>query len=85
MHTITMVGAGIIALAVFAIGGAASGRTAAKGALWFLLPWLGVSLINLYVGTMRGHSVLTELGFFIIVFGLPALAAWGVTRLYGSR
>jgi hypothetical protein len=82
MHTVTMVGAGIVALAVFAIGGAVSGRTAAWGARWFLLPWLGVSLINLYVGTMRGYSFATELGFFAIVFGLPALAAWGVTRLY---
>jgi hypothetical protein len=82
MHTVTMVGAGILALAVFAIGAAVSGRTAAKGALWFLLPWLVVSLINLYVGTTRGYSVVTELGFFVIVFGLPALAAWGVTRLY---
>lgn len=83
MHTITMVGAGIVVLAVFAIGGALSGRSAATGARWFLLPWLGVSLINLYVGTTRGYSFLTELGFFVIVFGLPALAAWGVTRLYG--
>ena len=83
MHTIMMVGIGIVALAAFAIGGAVSGRSAPWGARWFLLPWLGVSLINLYVGTMRGYSVVTELGFFVIVFGLPALAAWGVTRLYG--
>jgi hypothetical protein len=78
-----MVGAGIVALAVLAIGAALSGRTAATGARWFLLPWLGVALINLYVGTMRGYSFTAELGFFVIVFGLPALAAWGVTRLYG--
>lgn len=83
MHTITMVGAGIVALAVFAIGAAVSGRAAATGARWFLLPWLGISLINLYVGTMRGYALATELGFFVIVFGLPALAAWSVTRLYG--
>ncbi len=82
MHTITMVGAGIVALAVFAIGAAVSGRTVPTGARWFLLPWLGISLINLYVGTMRGYSFTTEFGFFVIVFGLPALAAWAVIRLY---
>jgi hypothetical protein len=39
MHTIMMVGIGIVALAAFAIGGAVSGRSAAWGARWFLLPW----------------------------------------------
>jgi hypothetical protein len=83
MHTIMMVGIGIIALAVFAVGGALSGRSAAWGSRWFLVPWLAVSLINFYIGTTRGYSALTELGFFLIVFGLPAVAAWGIIRLYG--
>ncbi len=83
MHTIMMVGAGIVALAVFAVGGAVSGRSAAWGARWFLLPWLLVALVNFYIGTTRGYSAVTEFGFFLIVFGLPAIAAWGITRLYG--
>jgi hypothetical protein len=83
MHTITMVGIGVIALAVFALGGALSGRSAAWGARWFLVPWLVVALVNFYIGTTRGYSAMTELGFFVVVFGLPAIAAWGVTRLYG--
>ncbi len=82
MHTVMMIGIGIIALAVFAIGGALSGRSAAWGARWFLLPWLVVALINFYIGTTRGYSAMTELGFFLIVFGLPAIAAWGIVRLY---
>ncbi len=83
MHTIMMVGVGIVALAVFAVGGAVSGRSAAWGARWFLLPWLLVALVNFYIGTTRGYSAVTEFGFFLIVFGLPAVAAWGITRLYG--
>jgi hypothetical protein len=83
MHTIMMVGIGIVALAVFAVGGAVSGRSAAWGARWFLLPWLAVALVNFYIGTTRGYSAVTELGFFFVVFGLPAIAAWGITRLYG--
>jgi hypothetical protein len=83
MHTVMRVGIGVIALAVFAVGGALSGRSAAWGARWFLLPWLVVALINFYIGTTRGYSAMTELGFFLIVFGLPAIAAWGIIRLYG--
>ncbi len=83
MHTLMMVGTGIVALAAFAIGGAVSGRSAAWGARWFLLPWLVAALVNFYIGTTRGYSAVTELGFFFVVFGLPAIAAWGITRLYG--
>lgn len=82
MHTIMMVGVGIVALAVFAIAGAVLRKSAATGARWFFLPWLVVSLINLYVGTTHGYSAWQELPFFAIVFGLPAIAAWGIIRLY---
>ena len=84
MHTVIMVGAGLVALAVFVLGAAVLGRPAAAGARWFLLPWLAVSLVNLYVGTTHGHSVVGELPFLAIVFGLPALAAFTVMRRAGS-
>lgn len=80
MHTVTMVGAGLVALALFALVTFVAGKTAAAGARWFVLPWLVVSLVNLYVGTTHGHSVVGELPFLAIVFGLPALAAYAVSR-----
>lgn len=80
MHTVIMVGAGLIALAVFALGASLLGRTAAAGARWFILPWLVVALINLYVGTTHGHSVVGELPFLAAVFGVPALAAFAIMR-----
>jgi hypothetical protein len=83
MHTIMMVGVGIVALAGFALGGFVIRRSVATGAKWFLLPWLAVALINLYVGTTHGYSVAGELPFFTLVFGLPAIAAWLLIRLYG--
>lgn len=80
MHTVVMVAAGLVALALFALGASVAGTTAAAGARWFVLPWLVVSLVNLYVGTTHGHSVVGELPFLAIVFGLPALAAYAVAR-----
>jgi hypothetical protein len=45
-----------------------------------LLPWLAAALFNLYLGTQHGYSVVSELPFFAIVFGIPALAALTVMR-----
>jgi hypothetical protein len=84
MHTVMVVGGGLIALAVFVLGAVVLGRTAAAGARLFILPWLVVSLINLYVGTTHGHSVVGELPFLAIVFGVPALAAFAVMRWWKS-
>jgi hypothetical protein len=80
MHTVIMVGAGLAVLAVFALAALAMGKPPAVGARWFLLPWLIVSLVNLYVGTTHGYTVLGELPFFVVVFGVPGLAALAVMR-----
>ena len=80
MHTVIMVGAGLAALVLFALGASVLGKSAAAGARWFLLPWLIVSLVNLYIGTTHGYSVAGELPFLAIVFGVPALAAFAVMR-----
>jgi hypothetical protein len=80
MHTVIMVGAGLAALALFALAASVLGQSAAAGARWFLLPWLAVSLVNLYIGTTHGYSVAGELPFLAVVFGLPALAAFAVMR-----
>jgi len=55
-------------------------RPPAAGARLFLLPWLAAALFNLYLGTQHGYSVVSELPFFAIVFGIPALAALTVMR-----
>lgn len=80
MHTITMVGAGVLALAALALATLVLRRSAATGARWFLLPWLLVSLVNLYIGTTHGHSFIGELPFLAIVFGVPAVAAYAIMR-----
>ena len=84
MHTVIMVGAGLAALALFALGASVLGKSVAIGARWFVLPWLAVALVNLYIGTTHGYSVVGELPFLAIVFGVPALAAFAVMRWSGS-
>lgn len=83
MHTVMVVGGGLIALAVFALGALVLGKPASAGARLFILPWLVASLVNLYIGTTHGHTVVGELPFLAIVFGVPALAAWFVARTFG--
>ena len=80
MHTVIMIASGLAVLALFALAAAVLGKSMAVGARWFVLPWLLVSLINLYVGTTHGHSVAGELPFLAIVFGAPALAAYALMR-----
>jgi hypothetical protein len=84
MHTVIMVAAGLAALALFAVAASVLGSTAAAGARWFILPWLVVALVNLYVGTTHGHSVVGEVPFLAIVFGVPALAAVAIMRRWKS-
>ena len=85
MHTVMVVGGGLVALAVFVLAAVLLGKSAAAGARLFILPWLAAALINLYIGTTHGYSVVGELPFFAIVFGVPALVAWGVMRWISSR
>jgi len=85
MHTVMVVAAGLVALALLVGVTALMGKSAGAGARLFILPWLAVALVNLYVGTTHGYSVAGELPFFAIVFGVPALAAWGVMRWSASR
>jgi hypothetical protein len=79
-----MVGIGLFVLAVFVLGSRMLGRSPGAGARWFILPWLVVSLYNLYVGTTHGYSVVVELPFLAIVFGVPAIAAFAIMRRWGA-
>ena len=80
MHTVMVVGGGLVALAVFVLIGLLLGKPAAAGARWFIPLWLIAALVNLYLGTTHGYSVMGELPFFVIVFGVPAVVAYGVMR-----
>ncbi|MDF0506453.1 hypothetical protein POK33_37505 [Burkholderia cenocepacia] len=79
MHTIWTIVAGVLLLAVFLLFGQLWGTHAtslAFSAKAFVPVWLGVSLVNLWVGVHRaGYGVREELPVLAIVFGVPALVA----------
>lgn len=85
MHTLWTIVAGVLLLAVFLLFGqlwgvqAASPAFAAKA---FVPVWLGISLVNLWVGVYRaGYGVREELPVLAIAFGVPALVAVTVALL----
>ena len=83
MHTVMVVGGGLVALALFVVVGTLLGYPATTGARFFMPAWLIAALVNLYLGTTHGYSVAGELPFFVIVFGVPAIAAYALMRWAG--
>jgi hypothetical protein len=78
MHTIIVIGIGLLVLGVFLFTGHALGGVAAmaRAALYFLPLWLLGAGINMYVGVKSaGYAVSEEAPVFLIVFALPALVA----------
>lgn len=77
MHTILIIGGGLVLLAGLAIAGRAIGQPATALQL-FLLIWLIATAVNLWIGVTRaGYTVMEELPIALVVFGVPALVALG--------
>ena len=78
MHTIMVIGGGLLLLALFALVGRQLGgaTAAATAALWFIPVWLIAAAINLWIGVTRaGYTVMEELPIGLVVFGVPAAVA----------
>lgn len=81
MHTIMVIGGGLVLLAgcILAgrlIGGADSDGMA-QGARYFILLWLVLAALNMYIGvSSAGYSIADELPIFLLVFSVPAVIAW---------
>jgi hypothetical protein len=79
MHTLLVIAAGLGLLGLCAaigkmIGGVPGMTTAV---LVFLPLWLIGATINMWIGvTQAGYSVAAEAPIFLIVFGVPAVAAF---------
>jgi hypothetical protein len=77
--------AGLVALAVFYFAAGLFGRSGAQGAFVFIWVWLAASLLNGAVGVFRaGIPVINEVGAFVLIFGIPAAAAWFLAYKYGT-
>lgn len=85
MHLLIAIVAGLVALALFYFGARMFGRSGADGAFVFIWVWLAASLLNGAVGVLRaGIPVINEIGAFILIFGIPAAAAWFLAYQYGT-
>ena len=85
MHTLMMVTAGFVALAVFVVVARLLGKGAAAGARSFIWPWLAASVGNMLVGVYRaGIPFSVELPVLVVVFGVPAAIAWYIGYRLGA-
>ncbi len=79
MHTIMVIGGGLLLLALFVLVGRQLGggraAAAATGALWFISVWFVAAAINLSIGVRHGYTLVEELPIGLIVFGVPAAIA----------
>jgi hypothetical protein len=79
MHTIMVIGGGLVVLAIFLLVGRSLGggnvASAAKAALWFIPVWLIAAAVNLSIGVRHGYSAAEELPIGLVVFGVPAAIA----------
>jgi hypothetical protein len=81
MHTLIVMGIGLLVLGACLFTGHAVGGTEpmARAALYFLPLWLIGAGINMYVGVKSaGYALSEEAPVFLIVFALPALVALAV-------
>ena len=79
MHTIMVIGGGLVVLAIFLLVGRSLGggsvAAAARAALWFIPVWFVAAAGNLRIGVQHGYTVAEELPIGLIVFGVPAAVA----------
>jgi hypothetical protein len=88
MHVLVLVVFGLIALAVFAVGGRVFGGDAGmmRATRIFIWVWLIACLINAGIGVLsEGIPFVNEFGAFVPIFGVPAAASWYLARRLGAK
>lgn len=84
MHIAIVTLGGLVALAMFYLGGRMFGWAPATGAIVFIWAWLAASILNGAVGVLKvGIPVINEAGAFAIIFGIPAAVAWYLAYRFG--
>ena len=85
MRTLLLTLVGVLVLLAFvAIDNAIKTRRGTAGInapRAFVFTWLGVSAAHFYIGVVReGYPVPMELAIHAIIFGVPAILAWYLSR-----
>jgi hypothetical protein len=88
VHILVFAVVGLLVLAAFVLVARLISRSghAVDGARPFIWVWLAASLANGAVGVLQaGIPLLNEIGAFIPIFGVPAAAAWYLSRRKGAE
>ncbi|MBD8511953.1 hypothetical protein L6J37_05115 [Photobacterium sp. WH77] len=84
MHTIYVIGGGLLLLGLFFVVSWFTGQPFARFLKPFLLAWLICAAVNLWVGVVdAGYSLAEELPIFAVVFAIPAVIAWLLAKHRG--
>ena len=85
MHTIKVLGCGFALLGLCLVLARALAVTGfAAGSKYFIPLWLVAAAINMWVGVSRaGYSIAAEFPIFVVIFGVPAGAAFLVWKMWG--
>jgi len=78
MHTVLVIGVGLLLLAACLVGGRLTGGPEAMqtAALVFLPLWLVGAVVNMAIGVKKaGYTVAEEAPVALVVFAVPALVA----------
>lgn len=79
-----LVGLGLLAVFIVVAHRYLGGRVAAaQTAAIFPALWLLLTCLNLWLGVSNGNTFLSELPLFVLIFGIPSLAAALASRLLG--
>lgn len=88
MHTLMVMGGGLVLLGLFLILARSWGPDPAMMAVAaraFIPVWLAISIVNLWIGVRyAGYTLLQELPILFVIFGIPAAVAVVVIRRYGK-
>lgn len=82
MHTIMVLLGGMVLLALTVLLARLVERPFRSLVPWFLAVWFVCAAVNMWIGIQSaGYSFAEELPIFLLIFGLPAVAALIVARL----
>ena len=81
MHTVSVIASGFVLLGIVLFGARAMKKPMSKAALQFIPVWFVCAAYNMWVGIdTAGYSFMEELPIFFGVFGVPAVAAFILSR-----
>jgi hypothetical protein len=76
VHTIMVIGGGLVLLALFALAARMFALDMGMTTRVFIGLWLVASLVNMWIGVSRaGYPVSVEAPILLVVFGVPAAIA----------